>query len=201
MKIKTVIWDFVGVLLQTARGNYNLLVAEALNTPLEEVNLILNGEQNHIWDLGGMDDDSFYTYLLQELNQPPEKKAEIFRIVVDKYFIDPELLAYIYQLKKSCQTILLTNFPNSLHDYLRTTWDIKGAFDFIYASCDIKLLKPDPKSYQYVLDQTDCLAEETIFIDDRIANVRAAFNLGIHSILFENTEQTINELELMLDSA
>ena len=44
------------------------------------------------------------------------------------------------------------------------------------------LRKPDPAIYQKVLDDNQLKAEETVFLDDNLDNVRSASTLGIHII-------------------
>ncbi|MCS7037239.1 MAG: HAD family phosphatase [Saprospiraceae bacterium] len=56
-------------------------------------------------------------------------------------------------------------------------------FDAVYYSHEVGLRKPDERIYAYVLQDAGLKPEETIFIDDLEANVRAAEALGIRGIV------------------
>jgi FMN phosphatase YigB (HAD superfamily) len=49
-----------------------------------------------------------------------------------------------------------------------------------------------------MLERLDIRPVEAAFIDDNAENVEAARSLGIHSIHFRSTEQTISELDSLL---
>ena len=71
--------------------------------------------------------------------------------------------------------------------------------DHIYASCRMGLLKPSPEIYPKMLSEGQMKPEETLFVDDGIANVEAAQALGIHSLLVKNTEDWHDALQDMLN--
>ncbi len=58
-----------------------------------------------------------------------------------------------------------------------------------------KLIKPDPKIYQLLLERFGLVAEECVFIDDLPENVQGAVNEGIHGIVFETREQVVADLK------
>ena len=197
-KIKAVIWDLAGVVLHTIKGTFNTLLAERLDAPLAEIDRLLSSKENDLWDIDEIEDDAYYTFLLNELNMPMEKKAILRKFVLDDFYIDQEMLNYIKKIRKSATTMLLTNFPKHVHDFMKTDWIVDGAFDHIVASCDVKLIKPDPAIYILALDRLGYEAEECVFIDDREVNVKAAQELGIRGIVFQSKSRTINDLNFLL---
>ena len=200
MAIKAVIFDLAGVVLHTIRGTFNSLLAERLDVRLVDVERVMNGSVNDQWDMDEISDDAFYTYLLSELMLPIEKRAIVEKFVIDDFYVDQEMLTYIRELKKSCITALLTNFPAHLHDFMRVAWPMNGAFDHIIVSADVKLIKPDPHIYQLTLERIGCQAQEAAFIDDRKVNVEAAEALGINGIYFINKTKMIADLSQLLKS-
>ena len=199
MAIKAVIFDMAGVVLLTAKGTFNSLLAERLGAQIEDVARVLSDEVNDQWDLGEIGDDEFYTHLLTELNQPIEKKSILASFVIDDFYIDLQLLDFIHELHKTYLTALLTNFPTHLHEFMRIKWKTGGAFDHVIASCDVKLLKPDPRMYQRTIEIIGCQSSEAIFVDDRVINVEAAEAIGIRSVLYQNREQGIAEIKKLLE--
>ena len=169
-----------------------------MGAPLKDVERLMSSTENKLWDLGEMTDDTFYTFILKGLNMPMEKKSILRKFVLDDFYIDQEILAYIKKIHKSFTTVLLTNFPKHVHDFMKTDWIVDGAFDHIIASCDVKLIKPDPAIYKLTLARIGCLAEESVFIDDWEKNVKAAEKLGIIGIIYQSQSQIINDLDAIL---
>jgi len=198
MTFKAIIFDLAGVVLLTMKGTFNSLLAERLGARIEDVARVMNDAVNDQWDKGEIGDDEFFTHLLTELQQPLEKKAIIASFVLNDFFIDREMLDFVHSLHKTYQTALLTNFPTHVHEFMRIKWHTEGAFDHVITSCDVKLLKPDPRIYQFTLDKLGCQPEEAIFVDDREVNVRAAEAMGIRSVHFQNREQGIKDIKALL---
>jgi len=201
MAIKAVIFDLAGVVLFPIRGTFNSLLAERLEVPLEGVERVMSDSFNDQWDRNEISDDTFYDHLLTELNQPPEKKAVIHKFVIDDFSVDQEMLALVRELRKTYTTALLTNFPSHVHDFMRRSWHMDGAFDHIIVSADVKLLKPDPRIYQLTLERVGCAAQEAVFIDDRKINIDAAQAMGINGILFKSKSKTISALSRIIRSS
>ena len=199
MAIKALIFDMAGVVLLTTKGTFNSLLAERLGAQIEDVARVMNDEVNDRWDLGEISDDEFFTHLLTELNQPIEKKSILEKFVIDDFYIDLQMLDFIHELHKKDRTALLTNFPTHLHEFMRTKWKTGDTFDHVIASCDVKLLKPDPRVYQRTLEIIGCQPCEAIFVDDRVINVEGAQAIGIRSVLYQNREQGIAEIKKLLE--
>ena len=201
MAIKAVIFDLAGVVLFPIRGTFNSLLAERLGVPVEGVERVMNDHTNDRWDMDEISDDMFYDHLLAELNLPQEKKAVIRKFVIDDFYVDAEMLALVRELRKTCTTALLTNFPAHVHDFMKRAWHMDGAFEHVIVSADVKLIKPDARIYQLTLERIGCQAQEAVFIDDRKINVEAAEALGIKSIHFTSKLQTIAALSRILKSS
>ncbi len=197
--IRGIIWDFAGVLLHTMRGTFNSMMAERLEVPLEDVNRVMSSPENDQWDLGEIDDNAFFDYIIREIGLPTEKKAVLANFVRDDFYVDQGLIEEIHKLRENYITVLLTNFPAHLNKFLETGWDVEVAFDHIIASCDVKLLKPDKRMYRLALDAIGCKPKEAVFIDDREENVAAARKMGVEGILFKSKMQTLKTLMNILE--
>ena len=84
----------------------------------------------------------------------------------------------------------LSNIPEDVLDFL-TERDLKGLFDGGVASCDVHINKPDPRIYKALLDKYQLKAGESVFIDDRLENVQAAFRLGFAGIQMKDSVGTL----------
>ena len=60
-------------------------------------------------------------------------------------------------------------------------------FEKVYYSHELKLRKPEREIYEYVLADSQLIAEQTLFIDDKEENIIAAQNVGLQT--FQVTDQ------------
>lgn len=66
--------------------------------------------------------------------------------------------------------------------------EIFSQFDGMVISAHEKLIKPDPRIYQLLLDRYDLKAEECVFIDDLAANAQGARDVGMNAIHYTGPE-------------
>jgi FMN phosphatase YigB (HAD superfamily) len=59
------------------------------------------------------------------------------------------------------------------------------------------LIKPDPAIYEHTLHGLGASAAETLFVDDREPNIRAAHALGMRAIQFTSVSQLKEDLEAL----
>ncbi|CCG82643.1 putative Epoxide hydrolase [Taphrina deformans PYCC 5710] len=93
---------------------------------------------------------------------------------------------------------LTNNFPAQLE----TDSLIHPLFDRIIGSVQMKMRKPDPRLYQYLVEELDLPTDEIVFLDDIGANLKAAQKLGIHTIQvdFRTTPVALKKLNHLLES-
>lgn len=89
-------------------------------------------------------------------------------------------------MKRSGRKIyVLSNASGRFYEYFPRFYDI-DFFDGAVVSCDLHIIKPDRRIYEYILDKYGLKAEECLFIDDLERNVRGAEEVGINAVRFEN---------------
>ena len=113
--------------------------------------------------------------------------------------IPRERIAAIEQVKKHYKIFLMSNTNEIHYDlYIRDLQLRFGYSEFdelfhkSYFSFDIHLEKPDPRFFELILDHEHLLPEETLFIDDTAANIKAAKALGIHTYHISREELVRN---------
>ncbi len=88
---------------------------------------------------------------------------------------------------------LLTNFSKDGYEYISNKFDffkkVKGAV----VSSHLKIAKPDMRIYKYLLDTYNLNPDECVFIDDSVANIKAASELGIYGIVYTDIENLRKE--------
>ncbi len=101
--------------------------------------------------------------------------------------IPPVRLEMLKELSKDYTLYMLSNINHShatvIHEYLLSDFGIKeeewrGMFTKIYYSHEIGYRKPDADIFEFVLEDANIKAEESLFIDDLEENTATAASLG-----------------------
>jgi 2-haloacid dehalogenase len=78
----------------------------------------------------------------------------------------------------------LSNWSAETFPRAQARFPFLGWFRGIVISGALRMAKPDPAMYRYLLDTYRLRAEDTVFIDDAPRNVDAAASLGMHAVRF-----------------
>jgi len=92
------------------------------------------------------------------------------------------------KLKKRYKLALLSNAPADLARKIET-FDWLPPIHPLLFSCDLRLTKPEPRIFERTLAALDAQAEDVVFVDDRLENIRAAEELGLGVIHFHDPSQ------------
>lgn len=79
---------------------------------------------------------------------------------------------------------VLSNMSREFIDFLRRA-DVYALFDGEVVSCEEGTVKPELRIYRILLDRYGLDPAQTLFIDDRAANIAAAREAGIDGFLFD----------------
>jgi putative hydrolase of the HAD superfamily len=99
------------------------------------------------------------------------------------------------------RTAMLSNRVVEIVARLRKERALDRWFDVVVASCEVGSCKPDPEIYRICLERLGVPADATLFVDDRMENLQAAHELGLHTLHFLG-DSSVPELRraLSLDS-
>ncbi|MCC8047093.1 MAG: HAD family phosphatase [Clostridiales bacterium] len=96
-------------------------------------------------------------------------------------------------------TFYLSNYSQWMLDRTQEALDFLPLMHGGLFSCEVGLIKPEPQIFQtFLAHYPQVVPEESVFLDDSPWNVEASLALGFHGIIFENQEQAVRELELLL---
>lgn len=110
--------------------------------------------------------------------------------------IDHDTLEVLLDLKAGgTRLALLSNAGRDFSSYFRhgTLGDL---FEQVFVSGELGTIKPSAEIFQHVMAELDVTPEETVFIDNKEANVRGAEALGIAGHVFT----TANDLRAYLEA-
>jgi putative hydrolase of the HAD superfamily len=103
---------------------------------------------------------------------------------------NPAMVAWQAALKqRGFLTAIVSNMGDSVLEYMETKFDWLARFDVLVWSFQLRVAKPDPEIYRYVLRKLGTKPEETLFIDDKRENVAAADDMGMKGIVFTTVDQ------------
>ena len=108
---------------------------------------------------------------------------------------NPETLAWHKQLKEhGLQTAILSNMGDSVLENIQSKFAWISDFDVLIWSFQHNMIKPQPEIYHLLLERLGMAPEETVFLDDKIENIEAARQLGIHGLQFSTVDQLRKDL-------
>ncbi len=194
--IKNIIFDLGGVVLNI---DYNLTAQEFKKLGLQNFDSFYSqAKQSHVFDL-------FEKGLISA-----EKFREMFRTTTGIIFCDMELdrawnamlldlpkerVDLLLKVKQNYNTYLLSN-TNIIHyeaytNQLQQSFGIPNLgvlFHKEFYSHEIHFRKPERECFQFVLDDQNIIAEETLFIDDSIQHIEGAKDLNINTFYMDKTQ-------------
>lgn len=178
--INAIIFDFGDIFINldkpaTISGLQKLEMKE-WNNEFEQLNLS--------FEVGAISPEDFIGGFQKQL--PNASKEDILKawnaVLADFPFYR---LEFLQELSKKYRLFLLSNTDsihiNTFEEKSGVSFykDFYDCFEKVYFSFDIGMRKPDPKIYQFVLEQNNLVAENTLFIDDKTENTDSAAALGI----------------------
>ncbi len=112
----------------------------------------------------------------------------------------PETVTLLHRLHYAGHPLYcLSNISTSFGSYLRNRNYFFTLFTGIIFSAEVKTIKPELEIYRILCNRYRIRPHESIFIDDRIENIKAAENLGFHTILFTSYANMEPKLLRLLD--
>lgn len=191
--IKNLIIDFGGVIINLTR-NRCVEAFESFGVP-DVRDCILNSKDLFMQiEMGTISSAEFrdgIRHLTQQHLTDEQIDAAWIAMLDD---IPDYKLDLLMDLHLKYNTMLLSN-TNEIHwkwaeknSFGSKGYQAEDYFRKIYLSYELKMIKPNTDIFEYVLNDTGINPEETLFLDDSIANCRTAESLGIHTYTPEPRE-------------
>ena len=199
-RIKNIIFDFGGVLVD---WNPIYLYRKEFNSE-SDMNYFLENICTPEWNI---QQDAGRP--LAKATEALQKKHPEYKKLIGLYYgrweemlggVIEENVRVLNMLKQKYPLYGLTNWSAETITIAYNKYDFFNHLKGIVVSGDEKLIKPDPKLYQILLDRYDLKANESLFIDDNAHNIEAAHKMGFHTIHFtQNTdlEKEVKEMGVL----
>ena len=198
--IKAVIFDYGLVLVRSPTKQEFVRMAQIFNVSFELFYQLWETSRD-LYDRGDISADEYWLKLAAKTNTSIDPgQIEFLRKVEVEIWSHPhpEMIDWVRQLQASgIKTGVLSNMPLDLAAHVRTNGHWVETFDFKTLSAEVRMIKPESAIYEHTLNGLGVSATETLFLDDREPNIRAARTLGIHAIQFSSIGQLRKALEVL----
>lgn len=190
--IKNIIFDLGDVIINIDVPRATRSFAELSNQSLEDVHLLIH--QNEVFtkfETGHLTPLAFRS-LIREVFKTPDWTDEAIDTAWNSLLLDipPDRIKKIQELSQKGYRLFLLSNTSSIHidevnAILFRTVEIEHLshlFEKLFLSYEMGVMKPSPDIYKNVLESAGIDADETLFLDDNLDNIRAAAECGIHTI-------------------
>lgn len=207
--IKAVFWDFGGVITTSPFDSFNTYEAtnnldkdfiRKVNSTNPDINAWAKLERNEI-DIVEFNDLFF--------SESSSLGHGIYGIEVIKLLqgqLRPEMIKALKAIQgnlvQACLTNNIVSPETTLSDenvsIAGKNDEVMSLFDFVIASSEQNVRKPDPAFYHLALKEAKVDPEEAVFLDDLGINLKPAKTLGMHTIKVVNSQDALKELNSLL---
>ncbi len=195
--IRAVIFDLGNVLIDfDYRIGVKRIAPVSQKNPQEIIDLFFNSTLTNDFEEGKLSLDDFFKEVKAALGL--KIGFSEFLPIWNEIFYMTEENKKIFQLagnlKNNYKLALLSNV-NILHlDYIKKEFPVFDIFDHVFASCELGLIKPDPRIYQKVISILQCQPAEIFYTDDREELIEASKKLGLRAFIYKGFEQLKRDL-------
>ena len=180
--IKNIIFDFGDIFINLdKKATYTEMAKLGVTNISEEMIAVY-----HQYEKGLISTDEFTQFYHNKFQIPKMDLIRAWNAILLGF--PSERLTFLKELvaSKKYRLFLLSN-TNELHiSWIQNDWgmelynEFKNCFEQFYLSHEINFRKPDANIYEFVLNENNLIANETLFVDDLKENTDAAKQLGIH---------------------
>ncbi len=193
--IRTIVLDIGMVLVDFPWREY----LKSFEFPRETEEKIIQAVFEHPnwneFDRGVLSDEEIISLFCQDAPDCAVEIRRIFAGPVEQMIAEyPFAASWVQGLKEmGYQVLLLSNFGDTLFN--RMNFDFLPYTDGGIISYRVKCIKPDPQIYHILMEEYGLTGEEILFLDDNLANIKAAKAEGWNAIWAADHKTALKELE------
>ena len=197
--IRNVVLDIGGVLVE---WNPERIAASVFEDPDVQRNVLETVFLHEDWrelDLGELGEAEAVTIFSRRSGRSEDEMWALFRAAHESLDLLPGALALLDWLAaRGLRLFCLSNMHPATLAYLKKRYGFWTKFEGVVISGDVRLAKPHPEIFRYLLREYALRAGETVLIDDAPANVEGARAVGMQAIRFTSAEDCRGQIERLL---
>ena len=209
MTIKTIIFDFGGVITNSPIDGFKLLEEKHGYDKGIITNINMNNPDNNAWaksERGEIDINTFLEEFEKEALSIGQKinAKEILQQLYGSLRKNMINKIKLLSNSKKYKLICLTNVLKGVDIFtpkerVEAVKNVMSYFDIIYESYKLNMRKPEARIYQYILKELNIEPQETVFLDDLGMNLKSARQLGINTIKVIDPNDALYQLDQILE--
>ena len=200
--IKAVIWDLGGVIVRTMDTSFREKWEDRFNLqPGELHDIVFDSPAGRLASVGQVGADEIWDAIAERFDLSHDECANLREDFWRGDRVDKHLVSFIDRIRQGYKSGLISNAWLSLRTLIEVEWKIDHLFDDVLISAEVGIPKPDLAIYKRSLANLDVTPENAIFVDDFKVNIHAAESLGMTTVWFQSTSQTIEAVESILRTA
>lgn len=197
MALRAVVFDYGMVLTGPPDPAAHAQLVRISGLPADRLDRFYWADRN-AYDEGTLTGQAFWQKIVRDagLDLPPSAIEELNRWDARMWMdVNPSMLAWQLALKqRGLLTAIVSNMGDAVHEQMEREFNWLSRFDVLVWSYRLRMAKPDPAIYRYVLEKLGTLPAETLFIDDRPVNVEAAVAMGMKGVIVTGIEKLRGDL-------
>lgn len=189
--IRTIFFDVGGVLLIDFIDDKITDLAQKYHI---DTKLLLNARKKYrpLADLGKISDMEFWRKISDHGDIICEEEDWQFDSYLEEIEGMKDLVSALKQ--NGYDVAILSNDSKEMFTKKRERFNFDKLFNDIIVSSEYGVIKPNPEIYWIALKKINSLPERSVLIDDRSENIKAATDIGMYTVLFQDAEQLKVEL-------
>lgn len=196
--VELIIFDLMGVTIDFTTDRYIKYLSKKLKLPYKSLYPIFRANMYEL-NRGKITFKEYKYNLLHRLEKYTKTNIKWGEVEWSKALKslgkpNKDVQRLVKKLHRRYKVVLLTNINASSYPIATRYLFDKSLFDRRFTSFKLGIGKPDSLIYKTVLKHMLCKSIDTIFIDDKIKNVKGARSVGINGIIFSNYTKLVKDL-------
>lgn len=203
MQIKTIFFDFGGVIIKQPNANKIARLKKflGLEIPPDFQEMFENPNQSKLirdMCLGIIPESRIWEMMAEEWHFRPSIIKRIHRKLHSKRQLNKPMIKFMKHCQENFQTAILSNAGDRTRTLMEDGFNLDKYVDEIIISAEEGVIKPDPEIYKIALDRVGANAKTSLLLDDTMENVLSARQMGMRAIQFINNEQSLSMMSELL---
>lgn len=186
MTIKALIFDVGGVILRTHDLSPRQKWAARLGVtgPWDVADAVFENAAGIAATAGQVGEAAVWAHAQSRFSLSEAELAEFRQDFFAGDQFDEAILDWVAARRGKYRTAILSNAWDNARAFFSGQPKLVAAFEIMVISAEEKVGKPHPVIYQRTLERLGVLAPEAVFVDDNLANIDAARQLGLIAVRF-----------------
>lgn len=197
--IKNIVFDLGNVLISFRPSEYFDKKQYPENIKARILSDIFGSKEWLMLDNGELTTAEVIESIASRSSLRKEEIAHIFNLRTELMYPLDQNVRLLPELKKQGFSLyFLSNFPADIFEEIRSGYYFFKYFDGGIISAEAKLSKPDSRIYKMLMEKYSLLPDESLFIDDLEANVKAAESVGMKGLVTFGSTEISREIKIAL---